>query len=301
MKKISIFGAGFVGGTSYKAFSQLDDYEVYQYDKDPLRSKCTLEEACSADIIFACVPTPMDTKTGECHTGIVESVIKQIREKNTEALICIKSTVPPGTTENLNKKYRSVCFSAEFLTEANAYSDFVNQPYQVIGFPSRVRKHLRKSIVNLFRDFLIHFGHAANRQDAGLKVVQMSATELEMVKYTRNTYLATRLSFFNEIKQICENLDVDFNFVKSVAGLDKRVGNHYNVVDEDNRGWGGHCLPKDLNALKYLANSKNVKTSVLDGVWKKNLEVRKVRDWEEQEGRAVISLDKGEVDQENLN
>ena len=116
----------------------------------------------------------------------------------------------------------------------------------------------------------------------------MSATELEMVKYTKNTYLATRLSFFNEIKQICDKLDVDFNFVKSVAGLDERVGNHYNTVNEDNPGWGGHCLVKDINALIYLEKSLGIDPKVLQAVADKNLEVRKYRDWEKQEGRAVI-------------
>jgi UDPglucose 6-dehydrogenase len=283
-KTIGVVGGGFVGGTCYKVFSKLEGYDVRLYDKDLTRTKNTLKEVAECDVIFVAVPTPMDVSTGQCHTNIVERVIADLRNLNTESYIVIKSTVPPGTTENLNFSYGKIWFSPEFLTEARPYEDFVSLPYQILGIPTKeeFEKNPGNQVFEAFQE--------ANRQGIIISdhLHVCNSRIAEMVKYTRNTYLATRLSFFNEIKQICDALDVDFDFMKNLAGLDPRVGHHYNKVEDGNEGFGGHCLPKDLNALRYIALKNGVDTDVLNGIWNKNLKVRKVRDWEQMEGRAVI-------------
>lgn len=286
MIKIGIIGQGFVGGTCYEAFSKLEGYEVFAYDKDPERSKSSFEEVVECDVIFVAVPTPMDSVTGECHTNIVDKVITQIRAKNKDSYIVIKSTVPPGTTERLNFSYDKIAFSPEFLTEADAYNDFVNLPYQIIGYSeeSQIDDSGFQLIGNIFID--------AHRQGVmrSKRIHSISARAAEMVKYTRNTYLATRLSFFNEIKQICDKLKISYDQLRYYAGLDGRVGNHYNEVKKGDEGWGKSCLPKDINALIFKAKELKIKPMVLEAVWEKNLEVipEDKKDWEQMPGRAVI-------------
>lgn len=307
-RKVLIVGAGFVGGTAYRAFSLVDGWTVQVYDKNPTESllqrefdedveatandpftlvqyesihwASSIKDASDAGLVFVAVPTPMNEETGECYTGIVESVIKEVRSVNQESWICVKSTVPPGTTQKLNDIYKRVCFNPEFLTEKHAWSDFINLEYQIIGYPELmpgIWDSLECPLEDLFHDCYEQGILACSA------TLDMSSTQAEMVKYTRNSYLATRLSFFNEIKQICDQLDVDYRQMKYFAGLDKRVGNHYNEVRETDPGWGLSCLPKDLNALKFLAKSKGVNPLMLEAAWQKNLEVRKDKDWEKME------------------
>lgn len=294
---ICLFGGGFLGSTCYHFFKYLNQrkYEAVVYDIDPENCRAnktikdvkfvSLEEACQADIIFVGLPTPMK-EDGSCHTAFVENAVAEIRSRNKDNIIVIKSTMPPGSNKRLSFNYGKIFNNPEFLTEANALDDFKNLPYQIIGVNEDSTKEDIDKLNHLFLDCY---------QQCLLNcstVYNIDSTMAEMVKYTRNCYLATRLSFFNEMKQICDAVGVNYGQMKFFAGLDERVGQHYNRVDEGNKGFSGSCLPKDLNALKHLANSKQVKTSVLDGVWEKNLEVREDRDWEKLEGRAVIKENK---------
>ena len=308
--KLIIVGAGFVGGTSYKIFSRLNNWDVKIHDRDPKNSflhKTWLhddlpkvnwvnelgeegtsytESVSSADLFVVALPTPMN-QHGECHTGIFESAIEQIREVNKEAWICGKSTVPPGTTQRLYDKWGRVCFNPEFLTEANALYDFKSQRYQIIGSPEAMPglgDSLDNLMFKLYEDCrdqkLLNIDQAA--------ILDINSSSAEMVKYMRNTYLATRLSFFNEMKQICDAAGIDFDSTKWWAGVDPRMGHHYSDVRPESPGWGAHCLPKDVNAMMFFAKSLGVDPVVLEGVWNKNLEVRRVRDWEQMSNRAVI-------------
>lgn len=285
-KSVTIWGAGFVGATAYKAFSKIEGWDVVVWDKfadncklmkeDPTARFVNEDVAKSSHLHLICVPTPMK-QNGECFTGIVEEVVEKIASAGTGAYIVIKSTVPPGTTERLNEKWCRVFFNPEFLTEANAYEDFVELPYQIIGNPSKERCW---PLINLYRD--------AKAQDVvrgGEMVLETSSTTAEMVKLTRNCYLATRLSFFNEIKQVCDKLGVEYDDMKHLAGLDERIGSHYNKVPgpDGKPGWSLSCLPKDLNDMIHVAYSAGVSPTVMEAVWHKNLEVRPERDWEEME------------------
>lgn len=289
MIKIGIIGQGFVGGTCYEAFSKIEGYEVRAYDKDPERSKNSFEEVVESNVIFVAVPTPMDLDTGECYTHIVDKVVAQIRAKNTDSYIVIKSTVPPGTTERLNFSYGKIAFSPEFLTEANAYTDFVNLPYQIVGYSEE--SQLDDEGFGLIGDIFIDAYKQGIMQSR--EIYSISARTAELCKYTRNTYLATRLSFFNEIKLVCDKLKIPYDELKYFAGLDERVGNHYNTVDPENPGFGGHCLPKDLSALVYEMENKLAQSAwLLRGVRDRNDAVRKERDWEKMPGRAVIKKER---------
>lgn len=311
-KNLLIIGAGFVGGTCYKVFHQLENWNVSVHDLKPEDSflfKTFPEDfpgseiswasfgespdqlIKDADLIMVALPTPMVEETGECHTGILESAIKNVRRVNQRTWICIKSTIPPGTTQKFHEKWRNICFNPEFLTEANALNDFVNLHYQIIGSPylmDGVCDSVDNPIFDLYGDCTAQ-GILPIQPGA---LIEVHSSMAEMIKYTRNCYLATRLSFFNEMKQICDKLEIDFEAMKYWAGLDRRIGQHYNKVREGSPGFGGHCLPKDINALIYLAKENGVSPLVLEGVWNKNAEVREDKDWEKMKDRAVINLDR---------
>jgi UDPglucose 6-dehydrogenase len=124
-------------------------------------------------------------------------------------------------------------------------------------------------------------------------VTKTSSTIAELVKYTTNCFLATKVSFANEIKQVCDSLDVDYDKVVEYAIKDKRLGgSHWSVPGPDGLlGFGGSCFPKDLNALLSKAYELDVKCNTIYGAWLTNLEVRPEKDWEKLIGRAVSERD----------
>tara|TARA_B100000959_G_scaffold68387_2_gene72445 strand:+ start:3522 stop:4364 length:843 start_codon:yes stop_codon:yes gene_type:complete len=278
---IGIVGLGYVGTAIKSGFEK--HYDIETYDKfSNSKSSVNLQDMVSrCNIIFVCVPTPMN-KDGSCHTDIVESVIKEIDEvsmgwnevyrKDNKPIIVIKSTVPPGTTDRLHRKYKGVdvIFNPEFLTEMNFLEDFKNQSRIILGGIRRGTNKLRQIYSRVFP-------HAT--------IVKTSATYAEMVKYFVNCFLATKVSFANEMKQICDDIDIDYDKVVEYATYDERLGkSHWAVPGPDgDLGFGGHCLPKDVSAIVSEFDSELLKTVL--GV---NDKVRENRDWEDMKGRAVI-------------
>jgi UDPglucose 6-dehydrogenase len=286
LNTLVIHGAGFVGSALYLGFQGgMKEWKFKVYDKDkensllyktcPSANFVDREEAlCTGDIHFVCVPTPMNPD-GSPNTSIVEDVIRSISELNAIGCdIVIKSTVPPGFTKNWANIHPRLFFNPEFLTEANYIEDFTSLQYQFLGNPGSLRSKLLKKL---------YVDGAKERGVLGGKgILEIDSTEAEMIKITRNCYLATRLSFFNEIKQVCDKLGVNYDSMRFKAGMDERIGVHYSKVPgpDGKLGWSLSCLPKDLNDFIYLAKSLGVDPKVAIGVWEKNLEVRPERDWE---------------------
>lgn len=275
--RIGIVGQGYVGTAIKVGFESYYDLETY--DKfDSSKSTCNLKRLVDiCDVIFVCVPTPMD-KDGSCHTGIVEEVISEINQySNKSQIVVIKSTVSPGTTERMNKKYKkvSVIFNPEFLTEANFIEDFKNQTRIILGGTRKGTNKLRQVYSKVFPK---------------AHIIKTHSTIAELVKYMTNSYLATKVSFANEMYEICEKFDMDYDKVVEYATLDERLGvTHWSVPGPDGElGYGGHCLPKDINALISVAHELGINTEVLEAVVETNDRVREDRDWEEMKGRAVI-------------
>ncbi len=274
---IGIIGQGFVGTALREGLKKT--FEVETYDKFKTEdSTCTsLEELCEKTfILFLCLPTPM-RKDGSCDLSIVEGVISEIDLISTgDHIVVVKSTVPPGTTRKLNDMYTNlkIVFSPEFLTEANSIEDFKNQNRIIVGGP----RPASTIIKNMFR---IAFPK--------IPIVKTGSNTAEMVKYFTNCILATKVSFANEIKQICDQADVDYDKVVEYALYDERVGRtHLSVPGPDGHlGFGGSCFPKDMNALIHFANQIGIKPMILEAAWQKNLEVRPEKDWEQLKGRAV--------------
>ena len=271
--KIGIVGQGYVGTAVKTVFEK--HYKVNTFD---LNGDCTCksmdELIDNSDIIFVCVPTPMK-KDGSCDTSIVEGVVGDLNalaltRQCSNRIIAIKSTIPPGTTNRLNKNHEfvSVIFNPEFLTEANFIDDFKNQNRIIIGGE-------RPSTTKLRQVYSLVFPNTP--------IIKTGSKTAEMVKYMTNTFLATKVSFANEMYQICEGLGIDYDKVVEYSTYDERLGkSHWAVPGPDGKlGFGGSCFPKDINALIHLAGQLDLCPDVLLGVWEKNLEVRPEEDWKE--------------------
>tara|TARA_S200000501_G_scaffold11433_1_gene10230 strand:- start:51 stop:881 length:831 start_codon:yes stop_codon:yes gene_type:complete len=275
--RIGIIGQGYVGTAIKVGFEPY--YTVETYDKyDGMKSTVQLTDMVeTCKVIFVCVPTPMNTD-GTCHTDIVESVVKEIDDRVDLAnipkpTVVIKSTVPPGTTDRLHRKYKGVdvIFNPEFLTEMNFIEDFKNQSRIILGGVRRGTSLLRQVYSKVFP-------HAT--------IVKTNAKYAETVKYFINCFLGTKVSFANEMKMLCDEIDIDYDKVVEYATYDERLGkSHWAVPGPDGElGFGGHCLPKDISAIVNGYGDMEL----LQAVLKVNDRVRKNRDWEEMKGRAVV-------------
>jgi UDPglucose 6-dehydrogenase len=273
--QIGIIGQGFVGNAVYQKFKNY--YNILTYDLDPTKSNSSREALIEkSNIIFTCLPTPMNTD-GSCNISIVDSVLDEINQvAHQKKIVVIKSTIPPNTTAEFNKKYKNldIVFNPEFLTERNAVSDYENQNRIILGGPRPATTTLKQIFSKVFPD---------------AHIIKTDSTHAEMVKYLTNTFLSVKVSFANEIYQTCQALDIDYDKVVEYATLDERLGNsHWAVPGPDgDLGFGGTCFPKDLSALIHITNQYQTLNNVLKATMQTNNEVRTDRDWETMKGRAV--------------
>jgi len=272
MLKIGIVGNGFVG----KATNILNciNIDVVIFDIDP--SLCSpkgtkLTDLANLDAVFICVPTPQNSD-GSCNLNIVKSVVNQLKEINCNNIV-IRSTVPIGTSEELGCD-----FMPEFLTENNYTNDFKNCNQWIFGSE---RKIFFQTLMKSAKDCgVINYDNC----------IFMKSSEAEMVKYSRNCFLATKVSFFNEIEEFCSNLNLDYKKVREGTCIDSRIGfSHSDVPGHDgHKGFGGICFPKDLSSMITQMENIGMNSYVLKNSYKRNIEIdRPEKDWEKFKGRAV--------------
>jgi len=263
---LGIIGFGIVGQAVEYGFH---DYEIHTYDK--YKQTETLENVVKkSEFIFICLPTPIKSDESGIDLSIIDDNIAQIVKftDNSDKIIVIKSTVVPGTTESYAQKYpKSIfCFNPEFLREASFLQDFVTADRIVIGANT---DSVFRRLSALYQSVM-----------PTIPIFYTDPTSAEMVKYMANCYLATKVIFANEMYDICQSLGIKYEEVKKMVVADKRImDTHLDISTV--RGFGGKCFPKDLLALRAMAKTKKVDVSILDTVWKKNLAIRTVRDWDE--------------------
>ena len=272
-QKIGVIGNGFVGGAVKFGFSPQTgcDAEVRVYDKNPNKSTHTLEETVNeSDFIFLSVPTPANSD-GSINLDILKNALADINEvhKGKDNAILIRSTVIPGTTWSLQQEYTNLnlLFNPEFLTERSANFDFINQSRFIIGNSGKSLNMMKsEQFTDLLKD---RFGEC-------VAIMETSYETAELIKYMNNCFFATKVSFMNEMYQISEKIDA--NWEEAVSGFvaDGRIGHsHMNVPGPDGKfGFGGSCFPKDIQAMIDFAETIGIEPTVLNGAWKKNLEVR---------------------------
>ena len=165
-------------------------------------------------------------------------------------------------------------FSPEFLTEANSFNDFKNQTRIILGGDRQPQQLVEQMFRKVF---------------SKIPIIKTDTKTAETIKYFTNCFLSSKVSFANEFKQVCDSLEIDYDEVVEHALHDQRLGkSHWSVPGPDgDYGFGGHCFPKDLQAMLSIAKSFDIKTTMLQAVWDKNNEVRENKDWEKMSGRAV--------------
>ena len=248
--KLGIIGKGFVGSAVSNGF----DKDCEQVIVDPKYTDNTIVDVLDSKLVFVCVPTPV-AEDGSCDTSIVKDVLIELSMRDYKGVVVVKSTIIPDYLHEFKKEFDlKIVYNPEFLTEANANEDFKNPPFQVFGGKWRDCEVVEKAYLR----------HSSVRIVPTFKV---DLTTASLLKYTINSWLATKVIFFNELKELHElgSSMVTWEQFTDMLSRDERIGNtHMQVPGPDGKkGFGGHCFPKDTEALLHYANKKNIKMSVL--------------------------------------
>ncbi|MBI2627917.1 MAG: UDP-glucose/GDP-mannose dehydrogenase family protein [Candidatus Niyogibacteria bacterium] len=250
-EKIGIVGVGWVGSVVKRWFLTRNweqGKNLFCYDCDLVKID-DQDDISRADIIFICVPTPNYSIDGSCNTQIVRSVVAQFA--GSDKLVVIKSTVEPGTTERLEEKYNvAIAFNPEFLTEENAWQDFVSPCRQVVGYTDKSKKWV-STLVSLLPEVSSSYA------------LIMPAIDAEIAKYSCNMFGAMKVSFANAIAALAENAGANYKNIRRVMAEDIRIGDSWLDIHHGGYlGFGGYCFPKDASALISWARKIREKMNI---------------------------------------
>lgn len=269
--KIGFIGLGYVGGTTYEVVK--DHFETVPYDKYKKGFENNLEKLSNCNIIFLAVPTPMQ-ENGKIDLSIVNSALSDLQNLKFEEnpTIVVRSTVVPGTTETLSKKYNfKFVFNPEFLREKHAIEDFYKSNRVILG--SNDKENCEK-ITEVYSKFL-----------PNAEYILTDFKTAETIKYASNTILATQIIMANELYKICDKLGVKYEDVKKILLLDERIAKNIDVPGPDGYfGFGGKCFPKDINAFIQMSKEYGYDPIFFEEVWKSNLRFREKCDWDDIKG-----------------
>lgn len=263
--KLGIIGHGFVGTAVDNGF----DKNVDKFIVDINKNNNTIQDLVKFDpsLVFVCVPTPQQETHEDVDISIVRDVLINLNENSYKGIVVIKSTITPQHLVNFKKQFNKLklIYNPEFLTEANSLQDFIDPNMQILGGKWKDCEAVEKAYIR----------HSSVKVVPTFKVDLITAS---LIKYTINSWLATKVIFFNELRDLFDASSSHSSWSQFTDMLtrDPRIGDsHLKVPGPDGKkGFGGHCFPKDTNALLYYAKLKGIDLSILKQAIKKNKNIR---------------------------
>ena len=246
--EIGVVGKGVVGSAVFNGLVKIGN-KVIVHD---IKLDTDISDLADVEIIFICVPTPSNDD-GSCNIKIVKDVVEEISRMQYKGVVAIKSTVEPGTTQLLISKFPDLelCFVPEFLRERCAEVDFIdNHDLCIIGTNNQ----------NTFDIIKKSHGQLPKL------TIKLTPTEAELAKYFNNVYNSTLITFANSFYEICKSLDVDYSAIKNAMINRKHINNQYLDCNENFRGFGGVCLPKDTKALEHLSKKLKIENNFFETI-----------------------------------
>jgi len=253
--RIGISGLGFVGNAMKESFSKIYDVDLIVYDKFKNGGIGKFSDLLDTDILFLSLPTLFNGN--EYDKGPIYETLSELWQCNYKGLIVIKSTVEPGTCEQLAGIYElNIIHNPEFLTARSAIYDFHNQKHIVLGKTSSCNNDIFEKLINFY----------SNNYNAEISIC--SSDESESMKLFLNSFYATKVQFFTEIYLMCDSLGMNYNRVKELMLKNGWINDqHTNIPGPDgNVSYGGMCFPKDTKALLSFMRKNNLNSNVLAAV-----------------------------------
>lgn len=268
--RIGIMGYGMVGGALKVALE--NSHEIIYWDKYK-NTPYEIKDLEDCYVIFLCVPTPILKSGAIDKSALYDSMDNLVKNNIKNKIIVIKSTAVAGTTDELAEKYNDYefAFCPEFLREKTSIEDMLNMNRVIVGTES-------EDIYKIVKKIFIDSGYTEDK----CKYLHVDTKTAETIKYASNTFLATKITFANELYNICDSLGVDYETVVNAICLDKRIDRSYGWKvpgDDGKKGYSQRCLPKDLSAFIHLAKESGYFPNFLQEVWRSNIDFRGEQDW----------------------
>jgi nucleotide sugar dehydrogenase len=256
--KIGIIGLGHVGRAMQGLFARFADLTSYDLQ---IHSTYPQDDLAKCEFSVVCVDTPM-REDGSCNVDNVRAAVTQLPTPR----VLLKSTVPPGFTDALTAETgKEICYSPEYFGESNYWSTFVaagpaGLPFVILGGRPEHRRPMLDDLSTMLGPEKVYF--------------QCTSVEAELIKYMENSYLAAKVTFVNQFFELCETFNADWHTVREGWLLDPRIERSHSEVFRGERGFGGRCLPKDVNAIVAAAENVGYDPHFLRSVLKANSRFR---------------------------